>query len=141
MAGNGKKIVDAVIKLFVEGGGFDRVMEKMRIVSAGEGRCVAEMMVDKEHQNKGGTLHGGMTATLVDIVSTLALMTKDRGVPGVSVNMNITYLKSAKQGDEIVINANTLKTGKNLAFLEVEITNKATGNIIATGSHTKFVGS
>lgn len=39
--------------------------------------------------NRAGALHGGCTATLVDIISTIGLMTKSNNVPGVSVNMNI----------------------------------------------------
>ena len=49
------------------------------------------------------------------------------------------YLRSAKIGDEIVIDAKTVKLGKSLAFLSVEITNKKDGKIIATGSHTKYI--
>jgi len=49
-------------------------------------------------------------------------------------------MKAAKEGDLVEIVAKTLKAGKNLAFLEVELKNKATGDLIAKGSHTKFVG-
>lgn len=59
-------------------------------MSAGQGRCVAKMKVEKEHTNRTGNLHGGFTATLVDAVSTLALMTTEQGVPGVSVNINVS---------------------------------------------------
>lgn len=48
------------------------------------------MKVEEEHTNRGGTLHGGLTATLVDVISTAALMYTERGAPGVSVDMNIT---------------------------------------------------
>ena len=54
------------------------------------GKCVAEMEVAEEHTNKGGTLHGGLTATLVDTISTVALMTTGPGNPGVSVDINVT---------------------------------------------------
>lgn len=39
-----------------------------------------------------GTLHGGLIATLVDNISTVALLLSERGAPGVSVDMNITYV-------------------------------------------------
>ncbi|KAK7043276.1 Acyl-coenzyme A thioesterase 13, partial [Halocaridina rubra] len=104
--------------------GFDTNLSKLRVVAAGDGKCVAEMTVDEDHQNRGGTLHGGLTATLVDVVSTLALMTTDRGTPGVSVDMNVSYIAAAKLGEDIVIDADTLKVGKTLAFLKVAISNK-----------------
>lgn len=62
----------------------------MSVVSAGDGKCTAEFKVEEEHQNFGGTLHGGFSATLVDGISTLALMTYGRQVPGVSVDMHIS---------------------------------------------------
>nr|CAD7402127.1 unnamed protein product [Timema cristinae] len=112
----------------------------VEVLSAGEGRCLAQLVVAEEHQNTFGTLHGGFTATVVDEVSTLALMTTGSGHPGVSVDLNVSYLKAANLGDKILIDAKTLKAGKRLAFLEVEI-KKESGELIAKGSHTKFVSS
>ncbi|KAG8235447.1 hypothetical protein J437_LFUL015795 [Ladona fulva] len=139
-SGNGVKFVKQVMKFVTEGGGYDRLIEKVRIVAAGEGHCMAEMVVGTEHQNRGGTLHGGFTATLVDCISTFALMTHGKGAPGVSVNMNINYLKPAFEGEEIVINANTLRAGKKLAYLSVDIKKKESGDLVATASHIKFMG-
>ena len=48
-------------------------------------------------------------------------------------------MKGAKTGDDIVIDANTLKAGKTLAFLTVDIKNTK-GDLLAQGRHTKFVG-
>ncbi|XP_068217937.1 acyl-coenzyme A thioesterase 13-like isoform X2 [Palaemon carinicauda] len=112
----------------------------VRVISGGGGKCVAEMTVEEEHQNRGGTLHGGLTATLVDVVSTAALMTTEKAVPGVSVDLNVSYISAAQEGDSIVINADTLKVGRTLAFLTVDITNKDSGKLIAKGSHTKYIG-
>ena len=58
-------------------------------MSGGNGNVICEMQVDESHTNRAGMLHGGMTAMLVDSVSTMALMTTDRGMPGVSVDMSI----------------------------------------------------
>jgi acyl-coenzyme A thioesterase 13 len=62
------------------------------LVSAAPEKLICEMKVEEEHANKHGTLHGGLTATLVDNISTMALVCTERGVPGVSVDMNITYV-------------------------------------------------
>lgn len=51
-----------------------------------------------------------------------------------------SYLKGAKEGDEIVIDANTVRAGRNLAYLECELRNKKDGSLIAKGSQTKYVG-
>ena len=65
---------------------------QMNVIEAGGGRCICELTVGEEHQNRNGTLHGGMTATLVDVVSTAALMSNDNTGPGVSVNMNVSLV-------------------------------------------------
>ncbi|KAM9100136.1 acyl-coenzyme A thioesterase 13 isoform X1 [Sarcophilus harrisii] len=130
-----------MMKFLVETRGFDRVMEKVNILSTSPGKVVCEMKVEEQHTNRMGTLHGGLTATLVDVVSTVALMNTESGKPGVSVDMNITYLSPAKIGEEILIAAHILKQGKTLAFASVDLTNKTTGKLVAQGRHTKHLGS
>jgi len=51
------------------------------------------MTVEESHLNKMGNLHGGMTAMLVDSVSTLAIVSSECH-PGVSVDMNISYVSA-----------------------------------------------
>lgn len=63
---------------------------QVRITSADHGRVIGELTVEEEHQNRGGTLHGGLTATMVDNMTTLALLSMEDGQPGVSVDLNIT---------------------------------------------------
>ena len=55
--------------------------------------------------------------------------------------MNLSYLKAAKLGDEILIEANVLKRGRTLAFLEVELRKRSTNELLVKGSHTKYIGS
>lgn len=130
-----------VMRVMLDSPGFDRVLSKVKLVSASPGKVVCEMKVEEEHTNRGGTLHGGLTATLVDIISTTALLYTERGAPGVSVDMNITYMNAAKVGEDILITAQVLKQGRSLAFATVDLTNKANGKMIAQGRHTKHLGS
>jgi Uncharacterized protein, possibly involved in aromatic compounds catabolism len=62
----------------------------VKIISGGNGRCTAELTVEPEHENRMGTLHGGLTATLVDTLSTVALVTHKVGVPGVTVDLHVS---------------------------------------------------
>ncbi|XP_074061799.1 acyl-coenzyme A thioesterase 13 [Macrotis lagotis] len=130
-----------VMKFCAQSRGYDRVLDKLSILSTSPGKVVCEMKVEEQHTNQKGTLHGGLTATLVDAVSTLALMNTERGRTGVSVDMNITYLSPAKIGEEILIAAHVLKQGKTLAFASVDLTNKTTGKLVAQGRHTKYIGN
>ncbi|XP_060100124.1 acyl-coenzyme A thioesterase 13 [Heteronotia binoei] len=129
-----------MMKFLLDSPGFDRVLNKMTVLSASPGKVVCEMKVEEEHTNRAGTLHGGLTATLVDVVSTAALMYTERQVPGVSVDMNISYMSAAKIGDEILITAEVLKQGRTLSFANVDLISKTTGKLIAQGRHTKFLG-
>uniref|UniRef100_F7E0J0 Acyl-coenzyme A thioesterase 13 n=1 Tax=Equus caballus TaxID=9796 RepID=F7E0J0_HORSE len=114
---------------------------QVTLFSAVPGKVICEMKVEEEHTNKMGTLHGGLIATLVDSISTVALLLSERGAPGVSVDMNITYMSPAKMGEDILITAHILKQGKTLAFTSVDLTNKVTGKLIAQGRHTKHLGN
>lgn len=49
------------------------------------------------------------------------------------------FLKGVQLGEQIVIEAKTNKCGKTLAFLDVNIIHKASGELVARGSHTKFI--
>ncbi|XP_029588718.1 acyl-coenzyme A thioesterase 13 [Salmo trutta] len=130
-----------IMRAMVDSPGFDRVLSKVAIVTASPGKVVCEFKVEEEHTNRGGTLHGGLTATLVDVISTTAIMYTERGAPGVSVDMNITYMNAAKMGEDVLITATVLKQGRTLAFATVDLTSKASGKLIAQGRHTKHLGS
>ncbi|KAI3358587.1 hypothetical protein L3Q82_015011, partial [Scortum barcoo] len=141
MASPSLNTIKQVLKTMVDNPGFDRVLRKVNVLSASPGKVVCEMRVEEEHTNRGGTLHGGLTATLVDVISTMAVMYSERGAPGVSVDMNITYMTAAKMGEDVLITAQVLKEGRTLAFATVDLTSKTTGKIIAQGRHTKHLGS
>jgi len=100
--------------------------------------------VQPEHLNQAGKLHGGFMFTLVDVITTYGLMTyhkEDDLKVGASIEMHISYLREAKEGDELQIEAETIKCGKTIAFTECVFKTKTTGLIIAKGLHTKFVGA
>ncbi|XP_067857543.1 acyl-coenzyme A thioesterase 13 isoform X1 [Heptranchias perlo] len=141
MAGSSLNAFRQVVQGLTGGTGFDRVLSKMTVVAANPGKIVCEMNVEEEHVNRAGTLHGGLTATLIDVVSTAALLTTERALPGVSIDMNVTYMNAAKLGEDIIITAQVLKEGKTLAFTTVDLTSKVTGKLLAQGRHTKHLGS
>lgn len=60
-------------------------------MSVSHGKISCEFTVSEEETNRAGTLHGGFTATLIDHVSTLALLSTDKP-PGLSTDMNIRYV-------------------------------------------------
>ncbi|XP_037084960.1 acyl-coenzyme A thioesterase 13-like [Pollicipes pollicipes] len=108
------------------------------VVAAEPGQLKAQFTVAEEHLNAGGTLHGGYTAYLVDVLSTAALMTVPPNLAGVSVDLSVAYMKAAKAGDVVTVDALTLKVGRQLGFSSVDLRNDA-GQLLAQGKHTKFL--
>lgn len=134
------KGVTGVLQKMIDNGGHDVNLKKVKVVEVKDnGTCIAELTVEKEHVNIFGTLHGGLIATLVDIITSLAVFAHPRQGKGVSVNLNVSYLKPAKLGDLIVIEGTTDKAGRTLAYLSCKIYHKESGDVVATASHCKYI--
>jgi acyl-coenzyme A thioesterase 13 len=120
------------------GSRYDRTIEGLTVLSVEPARVVCELRVREAHSNSYGTLHGGCTATLVDIVGTMAALAVDPLRPGVSVDMNISYMAAAKVGERVVLVGRCLRMGGRLAFTTVELyLDSEGGKMVARGSHTK----
>ncbi|KAH7718917.1 Protein C25H3.3 [Aphelenchoides avenae] len=126
-----------IFKGYATAKNFQNVASGCRLVSADEGKVTVEFEVTEAMTNPFGGLHGGFSATLVDIVTTTALIATERQSPGVSVDLHMTYLNSAKIGDTVVLDASVIKAGRSTAFTRAELYRKHDMKPIATGLHTK----
>ncbi|NRR22595.1 PaaI family thioesterase [Brevibacillus sp. MS2.2] len=106
----------------------------MQITRMEEGHVVVELPITPELLNAGNLLHGGVIASLLDHVIGLTIRTHT-GHRLVTVNLNIHYLASAKEGDLIVGTAKIRHIGKSLATGEGEVRN-GTGKLLAIASAT-----
>lgn len=50
-----------------------------------------------------------------------------------------SYVKEAQIGDEISIDSRMVEQGETLAFLEVVISNKNTGQVLVRGRQTRYL--
>ena len=118
---------------------FDATLEGLEVtrVDTAGGAVHATLRVSDRVANTYGTLHGGATATIVDVVGTMALLALDPLRAGVSVDINVSYVAAAKVGETVHIVGRTLRTGKRLGFTQVDITRSSDGALVATGRHTK----
>ncbi len=113
-----------------------------RVTAHGEGRATCEMDVTEAVQNLNGFLHGGATAALVDHVGTVAIITADREArPGVTTDLNVTYLAPAPTGGKVIAEATVLKIGKIMAYVTVDVRRAADGVLVAQGRMSKFQGA
>ena len=69
-------------------------------------------------------------------MGTLALLSLDQTRPGVSVELNSSFIAAAKADEKIKVVGTVLKTGKRLGFTQVDIFG-SDGRLCATGRHTK----
>lgn len=115
------------------------VMQGLHVDLIEPGRIVCSYKVPPRLLNAGNFMHGGATATLVDIVGSAVILTVGAPRTGVSVEINVSYLDAAYADEEIEIEGKALRVGKAVAVVSVELRKKATGKIIAQGRHTKYL--
>ena len=131
--------VQALLGSLVTTPRFDRVLHGLRVTRIDEMEGVVETEFDvvEDVANTFATLHGGATATLVDVVGTIALLAKDPLRAGVSVELSVSYCGAANIGDRIKCTGRALKVGKRLGFSAIELRRVSDNALIATGKHTK----
>ncbi|XGW18089.1 hypothetical protein V3C99_002586 [Haemonchus contortus] len=115
---------------------FNRTGAQVKPLYASTSKIVCEMTVGPEHINAKGTLHGGQTAALTDIVTARALGLTIRDHPLASIEISVSYFLPVKLGDVVEITAHVLKLGRNVAFTEAEFRRKSDGKLAAKGRHT-----
>ncbi|KAI0835068.1 Thioesterase/thiol ester dehydrase-isomerase [Hypoxylon sp. FL0890] len=122
---------------------YNFLLSDVKIRSASQGSMTARLKLTRNHINSAGGIHGAASAAIVDWAGGMAIATWDlRRKTGVSVDIHVTYLSSAAEGDEIEIASTADKVGGSLAFTRVVISKVVDGEagpVIANGSHTKFV--
>ncbi|KAK0274997.1 hypothetical protein LTR35_011419 [Friedmanniomyces endolithicus] len=108
-----------------------------------KGHVIARLPLQPCHMNSMSSLHGSVTATIVDWMGGMAICASSlRTSSGVSVDIHVCYQSGAKAGDEIEIEGIVEKLGSNLAFTKVNIykvEDEKRGKLVASGTHTKFV--
>ncbi|KAK8068662.1 hypothetical protein PG994_005278 [Apiospora phragmitis] len=118
-------------------------LSDVRIVSAVKGVVKARIVLSKNHMNSSGGLHGSVSATIVDWAGGIAIATWDRrDKTGVSVEIHVRYLSSAREGEEIEIEATADRVGGSVGFTSVVISKVVDGEagpVVASGTHTKYV--
>ncbi|CAL52417.1 Phenylacetic acid degradation-related domain [Ostreococcus tauri] len=102
------------------------------------GKFQCELTVTAELTNRFGTLHGGCVATIVDVLTTVALLTlTDRG--GVSTDLSCSYVAPAVLGERVRVECEVIRAGRTLAWMECAIKRISDNSVLATGKHTKFL--
>lgn len=105
-----------------------------------DGYAVITCRIRPDFMNRGGVLHGGLIATLLDAVAGHAAFgapPTDPAVPrrgGVTLSFTINYLGTAHEG-VLTVTGRRTGGGRSIVFARAEVTD-ADGNLIAEGSGT-----
>ncbi|KAH8176596.1 thioesterase superfamily protein [Sarocladium implicatum] len=119
------------------------ILPTMTLTSAIKGHVATRLILGPEHLNSRGGLHGAVTATIVDFTTGLAIASWDlRPATGASVDMNISYLNVAEEGDVLFVDSTAEKVGGSLSFVRVKISKMEEDGenpIVALAQHTKYL--
>ena len=111
-----------------------------RLVEAEEGHAVVEVRAEDRHLNPGGTVHGGVISTLIDVSMAEALrpMT-DEGERPVTIELKVNYLEPGEPGT-LSCTAKVRKGGKRITIVEAEVSQSESGEVVAlaTGTYTRI---
>jgi uncharacterized protein (TIGR00369 family) len=87
-----------------------------------------------EMTNGHGTLHGGVTAALIDAAIGVAVIALAGGRPAGTVEMKVNYLRPGRD-DKFHCRSRVLKMGRTLVFAEA-VVRDGRGRVVATGQAT-----
>ena len=103
------------------------------ILKVEEGSLTFQHTIRKEMTNPFGTLHGGITAAVIDDAIGATLISYGEPYFYVSVNLVIDYLSSAREGDVILAETAILKKGSQVVNAQCEVWNADHTRLIAKG--------
>ena len=108
------------------------------VIKVEEGYCELEGIISETSYNNMNIVHGGYIFGLADTAAGIAALSNVFGsdVNIVTVDANINYFKPAK-GERLVAKAKTIKPGKTISVIEVEIYND-NNDIVAKSSMTFY---
>ena len=92
-----------------------------------------EYTIRKEMTNPFGTLHGGITAAMIDDAIGATLICFGEPFFHVSVNLAVDYFAPASEGDIILAKTKVLKKGSQIVNAGCEVWNEGSTKLLAKG--------
>jgi uncharacterized protein (TIGR00369 family) len=110
------------------------------VTEAAHGRVVVTITPNGAHLNPGGTVHGGLAATLLDSCMGLAIQsTLDKGIGQTTVEFKISLIRPITPETGLITAAGTvLNVGRRIGTAEGRITD-SNGRLLAHGTTTCLI--
>jgi uncharacterized protein (TIGR00369 family) len=102
-----------------------------------DGKDHYEFLVTEQHLNKAGTFHGGFYCTVFDIaMGSTATDSIDSIKKIATVNLNVSLIRAAFQGDTLNIHVSLLRKTERLIYLSAEMFSKE--SLLANATSTIY---
>lgn len=110
------------------------------IIEAESGRVAITLIPTADHLNPSGTVHGGLTATLLDSCMGLAIQSMlEPGLGSTTLEFKISLVRAiTTETGEIRAEGNVLNCGRRVGTAEGRVTD-AQGRLLAHGTTTCLV--
>lgn len=110
------------------------------VAEAEEGRVLVTMVPTEAHLNPAGTVHGGLTATLLDSCMGLAIQTTlDRGIGSTTLEFKISLLRPiTPDTGKITAEGKVLTCGRRVGAAEGRVVD-GQGRLLAHGTTTCLI--
>lgn len=106
---------------------------KPTLISAERGELHCSYVIRKEMTNPYAILHGGITAGIIDDLIGATVFILGLNAKFTTVNNNIDYFASAKEGDVITAKTAVVKQGRTIINLQCEVFLPSKNRLIAKG--------
>ena len=108
------------------------------VLAAEEGKITFQYTVRKEMTNPARTLHGGVTAAIIDDVIGATMFSFGEPYFYTSINLNVDFLAPAFEHDIIIAQTFITKKGKQIVNAQCEVWNHDRTKLIAKGYTNLF---
>jgi uncharacterized protein (TIGR00369 family) len=100
-------------------------------VDAGLGWVEGTWVPTEKASNPNGPVQGGVFGTVLDAAMTFAtLASLDKGENGSLLEMNMRYLRGAKQGQELTLRGEVLRLGRSVAFVRAFVSDAEAKTVV-----------
>ena len=103
------------------------------LISAESGKLSFRYTIRKEMTNPIGTLHGGVTAAIIDDIIGATMFSLNEDQFYTTVNNVIDYFAPAREGDTVIADTLIQKKGNQIVNAQCEIWNAGKTRMIAKG--------
>ncbi len=99
------------------------------------GFCRLHYSIKEEMLNGFGIVHGGIVFSAAD--SAFAFACNSHGLVSLALDVTISFIRAAKSGDILTVEASEINTGKKISFYNVTTTNEK-GEIVSVFKGTAY---